>query len=157
MHHINLFVCFYWSDSADWRERKTFFESLSFTVINATEIVCVSPCKSVTFEQKVMSQHSLEYFSMCWMCRRFTRVKSFSSETDLWQSFFFFFQLRSVCLKPLDTPGAYTTEQHYGGDESGGGCHGSAACGRDAAAIRPAGQSGAVQKKRGPQKGLRRG
>lgn len=46
------------------------------------------------------------------------------------------------------------TAQHYGGDKSGGSRHGSAACGRDAAAIGPAGQSGAVQKKGGPQKGL---
>lgn len=98
MHHINLFVCFYWSDSADWRERKTFFESLSFTVINATEIVCVSPCKSVTFEQKVMSQHSPEYFSVCWMCRRL-RGLNHSAQRQTFDDLFFFLSAQECLLK----------------------------------------------------------
>jgi len=47
------------------------------------------------------------------------------------------------------------TEPRHGGDESGGGCHGGAARGRNAAEVRPAGQGGAVPEERGPQEGLR--
>lgn len=46
------------------------------------------------------------------------------------------------------------TAGHNGRDEQGGRGHGGAAGGRDAAAIGPAGQSGAVQKKRSSQEGI---
>lgn len=41
--------------------------------------------------------------------------------------------------KPLDTPDTLFAEQDYGGNKQGGSCHCSAACGRDAAEVRPAG------------------
>lgn len=49
------------------------------------------------------------------------------------------------------------SDWHNGGDEQGGSGHCGAAGGRDAPAIGPAGQSGAVQEKRGSQEGLRGG